>query len=368
MKILYIGNYNDGTGWGNAALNNILALDSAGVNVVPRAITFNNSNNTTNQRIKQLEAQSERGCDVCIQHTLPNLYHCNTSIKNIGIFYTETSTFSESMWPKYINLMDEAWVANSQMVRASIASGVKIPTKVCPLPIHLEDYENVEDCASIGEFDGCFNFCFVGEFVKRKNIEALLRAYHTEFHPSEPVNLFLKLSMPGVDSNSTLEQFDNFASTVKAGLKIRKKYRKEVAITGMLEKKHLISLMSKCDCFVMPSFGEAWCIPALEAMALGLPVIHTQGTGMDDFCVGWPVQSKSTRCYLANDSLQDVYTSLTSWKEVDVESLASTMRIAYETYKNDKQEWQKMKALAKETSQNYTIRKIGQAMKELLNG
>lgn len=81
MKILYIGNYNDGTGWGNAALNNILALDSAGVNVVPRAITFNNSNNTTNQRIKQLEAQSERGCDVCIQHTLPNLYHCNTSIK-----------------------------------------------------------------------------------------------------------------------------------------------------------------------------------------------------------------------------------------------------------------------------------------------
>ena len=44
------------------------------------------------------------------------------------------------------------------------------------------------------------------------------------------------------------------------------------------------------------------------------------------------------------------------------------MRIAYETYKNDKQEWQKIKALAKETSQNYTIRKIGQAMKELLNG
>ena len=40
MKVLYISNYMDGTGWGNAAINNILALDSVGVEVVPRAITF----------------------------------------------------------------------------------------------------------------------------------------------------------------------------------------------------------------------------------------------------------------------------------------------------------------------------------------
>ena len=38
MKVLYIGNYRDGTGWANACINNILALDSVGVDVVPRAI------------------------------------------------------------------------------------------------------------------------------------------------------------------------------------------------------------------------------------------------------------------------------------------------------------------------------------------
>ena len=53
MKVLYIGNYNDGTGWGNACLNNILALDRAGVDVVPRAITFNNSDTTVNTRIRE---------------------------------------------------------------------------------------------------------------------------------------------------------------------------------------------------------------------------------------------------------------------------------------------------------------------------
>ena len=156
MKVVYIGNYNDGTGWGNACLNNILALHTAGVNVVPRAITFNDSDTTSNKIVAQLEDQSERGADVCIQHTLPSLYHCNKSIKNIGVFYTETSTFSESMWQKYVNLMDEAWVANSQMVQASLASGVKIPIEICPLPIELENYSDAKDCANVGEFDGCF--------------------------------------------------------------------------------------------------------------------------------------------------------------------------------------------------------------------
>tara|TARA_R110000751_G_scaffold86231_3_gene171792 strand:+ start:4647 stop:5753 length:1107 start_codon:yes stop_codon:yes gene_type:complete len=368
MKVVYIGNYNDGTGWGNACLSNILALDSVGVKVVPRAITFNNSHITQNQRVRELEGQSERNSDVCIQHTLPSLYHYNSGVKNIGVFYTETSTFSESMWPKYINLMDEVWVPNSQMIRASKASGVNVPVNLCPLSIDLNDYEDIEDCADIGEFDGCFNFCFVGEFVKRKNIEALLRAFHSEFHPSEPVNLFLKLSMPGVESSDSLNQFDNFSASVKSGLKIRKDYRKEIAITGMLEKRHLTSLVNKCDCFVMPSYGEAWCIPALESMALGLPVIHTSETGMDDFCVGWPVQSRSSRCYLANDSLDDVYTSLTSWREIDIESLASIMRVAYETYKNNKQEWNKITTLAKDKAKDYSVRNIGNIMKELLNG
>ena len=136
----------------------------------------------------------------------------------------------------------------------------------------------------------------------------------------------------------------------------------------MLEKRHLASLVNKCDCFVMPSYGEAWCIPALESMALGLPVIYTSETGMDDFCVGWPVQSRSSRCYLANDSLDDVYTSLTSWREVDIEALASTMRIAYETHKNNTQEWDKITALAKDKARDYSPKNIGNKMKELLNG
>ena len=173
MKVLYIGNYNDRTGWGNACANNILALDSAGVDVIPRAITFNDSHKTTNKRIAELEGQSEQGVGTCIQHTLPPLYCYNSNFKNIGIFYTETTTFSEAMWHKHINLLDEAWVPNSQMIVASQKSGVKVPIKLAPLCLPMKDYQDIEDCANVGEFSGCFNFCFVGEMIKRKNIETL---------------------------------------------------------------------------------------------------------------------------------------------------------------------------------------------------
>ena len=59
MKVLYIGHYKDGTGWGNAALNNILALNSAGVDVVPRAITYEEKDKVKNETIEKLEQKAQ---------------------------------------------------------------------------------------------------------------------------------------------------------------------------------------------------------------------------------------------------------------------------------------------------------------------
>ena len=366
MKTLYIGNYKDSTGSGYASLNNILALHSAGVDVVPRAITFNNSHTDIHPTVTELESKSDANCDACIYHTLPPLYSYNSNLKNIGFFVTETVTFTETMWQKHINMMDEVWVPNNQMVEACHKSGVKVPIKVAPHSLDLAKYKNIEDCASAAEFDGCFNFCFVGEMINRKNIEGLLRAFHSEFHPSEPVNLMLKISKSGLSSDDTLNAFKQLSDSVKSKLKIRTKYKKEIAISGHLEDRHLLSLMSKCQCFVMPSFGEAWCIPALESMAIGMPVIYTGNTGMDDFCHGWKVESEAKSCYNATDSLDYMYTSHTKWMEPSIEHLASAMRVAYETYKNDKEKYDLICADAQLRAENYSNMRVGRRLKELL--
>ena len=41
MKVLYIGHYREGTGWGRAAIDYILSMDAAGIEVVPRAVKLN---------------------------------------------------------------------------------------------------------------------------------------------------------------------------------------------------------------------------------------------------------------------------------------------------------------------------------------
>ena len=40
MKVLYLGHYREKSGWATAAINNILALDSVGIDVVYRDISL----------------------------------------------------------------------------------------------------------------------------------------------------------------------------------------------------------------------------------------------------------------------------------------------------------------------------------------
>ena len=161
MKVLYIGNYKDGTGWGNACANNILALDAVGVDVVPRAITFNNSNGGCNERILELESKSESGCDICIQHTLPHLYSYSSKFKNIGFIETETSNFIESSWQHHANLMDKILVPVSSSKEACIRSGVTRPIEVVPHCLDIDKYKSYKELnqgSKIEQLLNTFNF------------------------------------------------------------------------------------------------------------------------------------------------------------------------------------------------------------------
>jgi len=359
VKILYIGNYKDGTGWASACTNNILALDAANVEVVPRCITFETQTQSYPDRIKQLEQNSSLGCDVCIQHTLPHLYSYNSHFRNIGFLDTEVDSFKDTCWQYHINIMDEMWVPSLHTRGACRKSGVTIPINIAPHSLGISKYKPSPDGNTIQDLNHTFNFAFIGEFVERKNLAALLKAFHIEFHPLEPVNLFIKTSL------ATLPQVQAHCQEVKDGLKIRKRYKEEIIVCGHLPKKDYISVLNQCHSFVMPSRGEAFCIPALEAMALKIPVIHTDNTGMDDFCVGPSVQSEQVPCFGAMSTLPNLYTANARWSEINIEELCIAMRNAYMQWNteqglNQKQEAYKM-------AQQYDHKIIGQQLKELLN-
>ena len=357
-KVLYIGNYKDGTGWGNAALNNILAMDAVGIDVVPRCITYKEKNDFSNQRILELERQSTHDCDVCVQHTLPHLYHYDSSFKkNIGFLATETLDLKFSSWNNYASIMDELWVP-SQACKDSLE--VKKPIHVVPHSLNMDEYQNPQDGQKIDNLLNSFNFVFIGEFIERKNIAALIKAFHTEFRNYENVNLYIKTS------GAELSYVQNFCEQIRKGLKVSENYKEEIVICGRLDKADYISTLSQCHSFVMPSRGEAFCIPALEAMSMGLELIYTDGIGVEDFAVesDKPVESKPTPCFGGVSTLRNLYTAKNQWLEIDVYSLSKSMRASFEAWKRDPDQDKKARIFK---AQQYDHKNVGQKIKEILN-
>lgn len=356
MKVLYIGHYRDGTGWGDAAKNNILALHKADVDVIPRAISYNKGDLELDETIKELEKKSADSCDICIQHTLPINYVYDSNFKNIGYLATESSDFLDSRWHKNINMMDEIWVPSEYVKQSCLKSGVTTPIKIAPHCLDTETYKNNSAEVRVQQLVDSFNFCFVGEFSERKNLKALLRAFHAEFHPRENVNLYIKTS--GLEAN----KLEEYCSTVKRGLKLRSKYKNDLIISGRLDKKQYISILSQCHSFVMPSRGEGFCIPALEAMCLGIPSIYTSGIAVEEFAIGESVKSQSQPCFGGMESLQNLYTAKSRWREIDIEDLQIKMRSAYlSELKEETREKCRTKA------EEYSHENIGKLFKELLN-
>jgi glycosyltransferase involved in cell wall biosynthesis len=362
MKVLYIGHYRDGTGWGNAAVNNILSMDAAGIDVVPRAITYEAKDSPYPDRIKELESKSSDDCDVVIQHTLPQNYSYNSKYKNIGIMTCETSNFKSTGWQHNCNLMDEIWVSSSVAGNQVLNSGVNKPVRVIPYGLDLTKYDSFNTTGQkIQELENQFTFGFVGEFIERKNVKALIQAFHIAFEPEEPVNLFIKTS------KKDLEFVQKYIAQVKNGLKIRKNYKEEVVISGMMPEKDYLSVLAQVDCFVMPSRGEACCIPSLEAMAMGIPTIYTQGIGMDHlFDLAHGVTSYPSPCFGAVETLDSLDTADSDWREIDVRELAVFMRNAVQSLSNPTEK-EKTKTTFIEHSKMYSHESIGNLIKEALN-
>lgn len=338
MIIKYISNYRDGTEWSKAGINNILALDNAGVKVIPSLIKYQENNDSSiPYRIEELEKESVGidKYDIVIQHVLPiNYTYESSDIKQVGFFEMEALSLENIFWIKKMKLMDSVGVANK--VSSKSLSKYNIKTSVLP---HFFDFDAVfssRQVVNISELNNNFNFLFVGEMIKRKNIEVLLQAFHAEFENHENVNLVIKTNNPKIN---------DFCSDVKKRLKLKLKYKNEIVITQRLSDEQLYSVMRQCHASVMPSYGEAWSYPIIEGMTLGLPAIYTDGIGIEDYCndrCSFAVKSKDVNCYAATDTFKDLYTGKDTWKEIDLIDLRYKMRNIFEMYKNNPSQYIEM--------------------------
>jgi len=216
-------------------------------------------------------------------------------------------------WVRGCNTMDEVWVPASFNVESFVGSGVRVPVSVMPLGVDIDYYH--PGITGFRPTDR-FTFLSVFEWGERKGADVLLRAFSQEFKESEDVVLLVSIYNhdPDVDVHTEIAKLG-----LERGAPI------VVLVNAEFAEYQMGALYRSADCFVLPTRGEGWGMPILEAMACGLPTIATNWSGPADFltaATGYPLDVRAMVPAQAKCPYYDGF----RWAEPDVEHLRFLMR------------------------------------------
>jgi len=287
VKVRYICHAGQDTGYGRAATELALALVEAGVDLdlapLSRPWSFSGRAEALAKRVEcSWPLHGDPDADVTIVHTMP--MDCWTAQQDAAesgevgggpwIAYT---TWEGVDFPPHVGgslfatgAFADVWVPSSATQDAFLNGDVPHGVFVLPHTFKPDD----RPIARRAGGEDVFRFAYIGAWTTRKNPHGLIRAFAATFAPTEPVELVIH--SPGV----SLEMFT--AALVATGLEQRDMPR--VRLSGKHVSDEVMRQMHhQYDCFVTATRGEAWNLPAFEAMLAGRMVIAPGGMGHDDF-------------------------------------------------------------------------------------
>ena len=367
MKVLYISHMKEKTGWARAAIDNILALEAAGVDVVCRSIDLTGQSKTP-QELIHLERKECHDATHCIQHLLPHhLVGTDNYEKNIAYFVSESPSTEFMDWNSYLQLVDELWVPNHTMQGNLIDEGFK--ASVVPHACDPIKYIKTYPSMNIREIDHTFKFYTICDFNDRKNIESIIRCFHAEFDKSEPVSLILKVNRYGKSEQWVKTEIERLCGNIKLRSRLYRgieNYHREVVIAGHSSEEHVMSLHQYGDCFLNFSYGEAWSIPTFDAMAFGNTPVVTRLAGTAQYIddqkpdLGSLVDGQEMVCNSVDVAFPELLTARDTWISIDESDAMMRMRYYYENRKD-------RRSVGIKRAKEFSHQVVGNLMKELLN-
>jgi glycosyltransferase involved in cell wall biosynthesis len=209
-------------------------------------------------------------------------------------------------WPAYCEPLTEIWVPSTFSAQVFLRAGIGLDRlRVVPIGVDTQVFRPAGSPAparapwSTGEPGGdgvsggplpwpeatTFKFLSVLTWQWRKGWDILLSAYLDEFEPGEEVALVLKAISPTIRRGCRpVPALDMLRDFIRHRLgRDPSRIPRILVIQRPVSEAHLAALYTACDAFVLPSRGEGWGRPYLEAMATGLPTIGTRWSGNLDF-------------------------------------------------------------------------------------
>ena len=265
--IMYIC-FSNFSGYAFAARNYIHALHRSGLDVglyplddarILKMVDPNHWLLYTDLRNKKITPDT-----ILVYHCIPTMQRRVKTKGNVTIgFCIFEGSEIPSLWMKYLN-------CNTAVVTASEFNEVALSHLEKPLHRipHCLDFDiYTPNCPKHKEYD-VFTFLFIGTWKNRKGISELLQAWMEEFGSDTSVQLLLK------------------TETRRAQSFIYPKYGKVKNIQFISNKfpdEKMPSFIRSADCIVLPTLGEGAGLVGLQAMAVGVPVIITNFSGVKEY-------------------------------------------------------------------------------------
>lgn len=329
-----------GGGYNLHAFNMLQGMFEAGLKTYYHFINGTNEDEPASESPFVDDTKTQYGSNRLPQITL---CHGTNNFKNSGKYKIAFSTTEVNGipkdWVQCFNEMDEVWATSEFAKKAFVDSGVHTPVYnigegVDPNYFHpaIDPFPNLPK----------EKFRFLSNFAwgRRKGFDVLFEAFRKEFSDKEDVCLMLKV-LPSYAGHGIQDELK---------LVYERKDSAPVYVYDTEFKKwELGRLYNSAHAFVWPSRGEGFGLPALEAIASGLPIIASNHSAHLEFLTkdGEPrpgvllLDGKITP-YEKGDSM---YYHGFNWFEPSVDHLRQLMRVIYNNY-------EKYRSMALKTSED----------------
>ena len=292
---------------------------------------------------------------------------------NYKIFYTMMETYGiHQQYADRCALCNEVWLPTQFCIDQFKESGVKTPLLKMPLGIDTKLYhpDNIRD---IDFTTKCKNFIFLSVFgwSYRKGYDILLKSFCEEFTSQDDVTLLISSRFYGSTEDEKKDRIR--ADTRQAIAGCKNKDHPHIVLFGDLMPEELMpSMYAQADAFVLPSRGEGFGLPFLEAAAMGLPVIGSNVTGQTEFL-------REDNAFIVNEESMFEADSRMTWishfyegmrfpefGEKTIEKIRKYMRLIYNKDKSVQKKAKKLQDLAlNEYTWDNTVERVYQRIKEI---
>ena len=294
--LLWHGPIFDSSGYAEDGRNLVLACLEAEERLLIAPQTWGNPDASIPESERQLLARHlapmDTPADIFVSNTLPRIIQpAPNALFHIGRTVFETDRLPEP-WIPILKALDRIWVPSEYNRELFVGSGIE-PDKIAVIPevvapVFLEPQGDPWPLPG----QHAFTFLSVFDWMRHKGWDVLLEAFARVFANRPDIGLVIKTwSSSGYTLEHIREQANSF---------LRERLGKRLADIPNIHlwQEHIPGtemprLYQAADCFILPTRGEAWCRPLMEAMAVGLPTIVTAWSGHTTYhnaSVGYPLR------------------------------------------------------------------------------